>query len=113
MAYKVNRKKKENSYHKGLQRRTYGILLLISYKHYGLVTEAVMAETRQAGDERNRTNPGKFGRNRTNRAKQAKLGETGLKQAFLGKHGAKRGKKRAKLGKNKEKKQAKTWTGVK
>jgi hypothetical protein len=26
------------SYHKGLQRRPYGILLLISYKHYGLAT---------------------------------------------------------------------------
>jgi hypothetical protein len=38
MALKVNQRKKKISYHKGLQRRPYGILLLISYKHYGLAT---------------------------------------------------------------------------
>ena len=31
-------KKEKNSYHKCLQRRPFGILLLISYKHYGLAT---------------------------------------------------------------------------
>ena len=39
-----------------------------------------MAETRQTGDERNRTNPSEFGRNQTNRAKRAKLGKTGQKR---------------------------------
>jgi hypothetical protein len=37
-------KKDKNSYHKGLQRRPFGILLLISYKHYGLATGVKWAQ---------------------------------------------------------------------
>ena len=69
-----------------------------------------MAETRQTGDEQNRTNPGEFGQNQTNRGKQAKLGETGQKraknrhfQAKTGQNGAKNGRNRAKLGKKRAK----------
>ena len=69
-----------------------------------------MAETRQTGDERNRTNPGEFGQNQTNRAKWAKLGETGQKraknrhfQAKTGQNEAKNGRNRTKLGKKRAK----------
>ena len=57
-----------------------------------------MAETRQTGDEQNRTNPGEFGRNQTNRAKRAKLGETGQKRAKTGIFRPKRGKTGQKTG---------------
>ena len=63
----------------------------------------VMAETRQTGDERNRTNPGEFGRNQTNRAKRAKLGETGQNRAKNRHFQAKMGQKRAKPGKTGQK----------
>ena len=56
-----------------------------------------MAETRQTGDKRNRTNPGKFGRNRTNRAK---LGKNGQKRAINRNFHAKTGKKTGEIGRN-------------
>ena len=62
-----------------------------------------MAETRQTGDERNRTNPGEFGRNRTNGAKRAKLGKTGQQTGIFTQKRGKRGKKWAKSSENGQK----------
>ena len=59
-----------------------------------------MAETRQTGDKRNRTNPGEFGRNQTNRAKRAKLGKTGQKTGIFRQKRDKTGQKMGKSGQN-------------
>ena len=68
-----------------------------------------MAETRQTGDERNRTNPGEFGQNQTNRAKPGKNGQkAGIFRQKRGKKRAKLGKKRAKTGKKRANK-TKPW----